>query len=371
MTTPNPQSARPPIYPISYHALSPTFSRWVPLRASDIHSLRNLGMFDNGMPQSPFLLIPSHLSILQPDSFIVRVLTASGIRAVLMRGCTGKPIYHLLNHPIKWVRITGVVVAVDEFGERMILTVDDSSGSCIECVCAVPALKTSQTANAAAGHLDQFQVQISSKKDEKAGAKAAAGQADKGKAVQKEQGRDAEKGQDAKGQPSAQNPLIPWESVDIGSVLKIKGQITSFRDMKQVDVIKIDIIAGTEAEVKCWEEVFAFRQTVLSNPWIVTREEGERCLEKALRKRREGQKAAPGRSEGRKTVSDRAGRDEGSGSKARRAEAETEEERRRRHEMKKRKKEREVEGLDPANKINYPSMAVRRKVAGKYDALGI
>ncbi len=27
-------------------------------------------------------------------------------------------------------------------------------------------------------------------------------------------------------------------------------------------------------------------------------------------------------------------------------------------------------GLDPANKINYPSLAVSRAAAGKYDALG-
>jgi len=29
------------------------------------------------------------------------------------------------------------------------------------------------------------------------------------------------------------------------------------------------------------------------------------------------------------------------------------------------------EGLDPKNKINYPSLGVRRAAAGKYDALGL
>ena len=260
------------------------------------------------------------------------------------------------------MRITGVVVAIDEFSGRRILTVDDSSGSCIECVCAIPSIvsvsKPAETTGAAVGRLNQFQVQIhphrngneSLKYEDKAGQGG---------------GKPKPTGSDQKTeQPSAQNPLIPWQDVDIGSVLKIKGQITSFRDMKQVDVIKIDIIRGTEAEVKCWEEVYTFRQSVLSKPWVVTEEEGRLCEEKSRVKERSGvEKHRVGKDS----------RTKGDGNKAPRKTAETEEERRRRHEAKKRKKgkEKEAEGLDPAKKIKYPSIAVQRRAAGKYDTLGI
>jgi endo-1,3(4)-beta-glucanase len=37
-----------PIYPDYCHELSPTIGRWCPLRAVDIHALRNVGMYDNG-----------------------------------------------------------------------------------------------------------------------------------------------------------------------------------------------------------------------------------------------------------------------------------------------------------------------------------
>jgi hypothetical protein len=264
----------------------------------------------------------------------------------------GKPIYHLLNHPIKWVRITGVVVAIDEFAERRILTVDDSSGSCLECVCAAPPTTSSSVPDS----LDQFRVQITHSKGAADGKRTAV-------SVQ----RDTSNGVSTDNQPSTQNPLIPWQDVDIGSVLKIKGQLTKFRDMMQVDVIKIDIIACTEGEVKCWEEGLAFRKDVLSKPWVVSAEEGRRCEEKAARYEKERKRERSGRGKEQERSKGLNGRLED-----RRRGTETEEERRRRHEVKKWKKgkEKDAEGLDPANKHNYPSIAVRRRVAGKYETLG-
>lgn len=215
------------------------------------------------------------------------------------------------------------------------------------------------------GHLNQFQVQITSAKG---GGSKSAGQTDKGNDVQKGALKGDKKGME---QPSTLNPQIPWQQgIDVGSVLKIKGQLTKFREMMQVDVIKIDIIGSTELEVKCWEEVFAFRRDVLSKPWVVSAEEGKRCEEKASGRDRDKKKDryGDGRRKGDGGVREGQGKGQSRGT-------ETEEERRRRHELKKRKmgkeKEREAEGLDPANKINYPSMAVRRRVAGKYETLGI
>jgi hypothetical protein len=55
----------------------------------------------------------------------------------------GKPLFHHTNHPIKWVRLTGVIVAADERAGKCIYTLDDSSGVVIECVAvALEKVKT-------------------------------------------------------------------------------------------------------------------------------------------------------------------------------------------------------------------------------------
>ena len=55
MTTPTPPlSPQPTIYPDYCHVLSPTISRWVPLRGVDIHSLQSVGLYIDGtMPFFP------------------------------------------------------------------------------------------------------------------------------------------------------------------------------------------------------------------------------------------------------------------------------------------------------------------------------
>ena len=213
-------------------------------------------------------------------------------------------------------------------------------------------------------HLDQFKVQLTSAKYSSSKVESHPGKAGKDKDGKGDRSR---KGTD--NQPSTLNPLIPWESVDTGSVLKIKGQVTKFRDMMQVEVIKIDIIAGTEGEVKCWGEVLAFRRDVLSKPWVVSEEERRRCEKKAVKFERDKKKDRSGRSkvQERRKGSDREGKED------KRRGTDTEEDRRCRHELKKRKKgtEKEAGGLDPVNKVNYPSMAVRMRLSGKYETLGI
>jgi endo-1,3(4)-beta-glucanase len=141
--------------------------------------------------------------------------------------------------------------------------------------------------------------------------------------------------------------------------------------MFQIEVIKIEVLRGTEQEVKCWDEVLAFRRDVLSKPWSVSAEEEEKCkrdMEKALRKAKSSKShKADARTKKGDEVA-KVGR--GDESRVNRKDGEGEEESSRRHEGKKRRRDKE-EGLDPTNKVNHPSMAVRRRVAGKYDALGI
>ncbi|TVY36320.1 Protein stn1, partial [Lachnellula subtilissima] len=181
----------PPIYPDYCHDLSPTIKRWCPLRATDIYALDWWEMFNNG-----------------------------------------RPVYHHGNHPVKWVRVTGVIVAVDEFYGRKVVTLDDSSGMCIECTCPAPA---PQAATLRADAAARPTVVVTRNKA------AAVAQQTEG--------------------PTVANPKIPWDDVDVGVVVKIKGAVKDFReDERQVEIIKVEVLRSTDQEVRCWDEVFAFRR---------------------------------------------------------------------------------------------------------------
>lgn len=83
--------------------------------------------------------------------------------------------------------------------------------------------------------------------------------------------------------PSVTNPNIPWDDVDVGSVVKIKGGISTFRDQKQVEIIKIEVLKSTDQEVKCWNEVLEFRKEVLRVPWVLSAEQEDKCRRRAMR----------------------------------------------------------------------------------------
>jgi endo-1,3(4)-beta-glucanase len=302
---------------------------------------------------------------------------------------TGRPLYHHSNHPIKWVRLTGVIVAVDDFYGRKVYTLDDSSGKCIECTCPAPAPPKPTTLSSAAVPA----VTITEP------------------ALKEPEG------------PTVTNPKVPWDEVDVGVVVKIKGGIREFRDERQVEIIKVEVLRSTDQEVRCWNEVLAFRRDILSVPWVVSREQEEKYKRRAMREKRHEKKGkvedgkykkGAGRDDGREKRSaesrdfdkqrhsaetraensgtrHKRGADDRNGESERRQKARTEDqdrkpekrqekpiedidavlrrerkdrERRERHEHKA-KSRRDGDGLGPANKANYPSLAARRMAAGK------
>ncbi|KFZ14102.1 hypothetical protein V502_06255 [Pseudogymnoascus sp. VKM F-4520 (FW-2644)] len=193
MTTP------PALYPSHCHGLSPTLGRWCPLRAVDVYALREVAEYE------------------------------------------GQGIYFHLNHPIKWVRLTGIIVAMDEFYNRVCITIDDGSGATIEATCLAPP-RPEATATVAAI------------------------------AVPTERTAD-----DAMVSPDG--PKL--RAVDVGKVVKVKGGIREFRGVRQVAMKAIAVLGDTRAEVGAWREGVRFREEVLRVPWVVTGEEERRCREEA------------------------------------------------------------------------------------------
>jgi len=198
---------------------------------------------------------------------------------------------------------------------------------------------------------------------------------------ERERGKGRRNGKEKEGPkvPSVQDPSIPWEGLDIGTVIKIKGKPSTWRDMKQVEIIKIEIIRSTDMEVRCWDEVLKFRKEVLSFPWVVSAEEEKRCREVALGERVKSKTSDKGRGRGTEK--------HGKGEKGRGKE--TEEARRKRKgkqgkerenvfgvEKKRRREEIAGEGLGQLDKANHPSLAMRKRLivsgtSGKFDALGL
>ncbi|KAK3316191.1 hypothetical protein B0H66DRAFT_625087 [Apodospora peruviana] len=170
-------------------------------------------------------------------------------------GFRGQDMYFYLNHPIKWVRISGVVVGVDEFEGRRVYTIDDSSGATIECVVSTPLpLRggTSNNNNTVVG-----------------GAKSASS-------------KKLPNTNNAAEKALPERPLpVTDGDIDVGHVIDIKGSIKLFRESRQVHADKITHLRSTEQEVKFWEKLAQLRKDVLNRPWVLDRRELRRCRKEA------------------------------------------------------------------------------------------
>lgn len=169
----------------------------------------------------------------------------------------GQDLYFYGNHPIKWVRIVGVVVGIDHFAGRRIYTVDDSSGTTIECFFRTPPPKpptTSTPANAEPS-------------------------------AQQQQQRTEAKAQADATVPSSNmaGPTGPDIDaiIDVGDILDVRGGIGVFKEMKQVNVKKIIHLRSTEQEMRFWDKLAQFRLGVLDKPWTLDRREVRRCRKEA------------------------------------------------------------------------------------------
>ena len=115
----------------------------------------------------------------------------------------GQKLFFHLNHPIKWIRLVGVIVALDLYPTRWIALLDDSSGATIEITCGRPA----PTPNASNTNATSLAKDTSTRLN----------------------GYEASiKGVTATGRD------VDLSGVDIGTVVKVKGGMGSFREVRQM-----------------------------------------------------------------------------------------------------------------------------------------
>ena len=162
---------------------------------------------------------------------------------------------------MKWVRISGVVIAVDEFGPWRAYTVDDSSGATVECLVNLP--KPSSGNDRVCSNLAAAQ------------------------------------------QPPQPKPID--SDISVGDIIDVKGGIKIYRQTRQIMAEKIVRLRSTEQEVQFWEKVTALRKEVLQQPWVLDRKTVRKCRKEAegyeareaRRARRERQRVEEGRSTGK------------------------------------------------------------------------
>jgi hypothetical protein len=81
------------------------------------------------------------------------------------------------------------------------------------------------------------------------------------------------------------NVFVDGQVLDIGSVVKVKCTIDEWKDMKQLQLKRIRLIASTEEEIRTWEELARWKRDIIGAPWVL---EGEmlRNLEQEERNER-------------------------------------------------------------------------------------
>lgn len=173
-------------YPVYCFEKSPTINTWCPLRASDITALTRRRGFEG----------------------------------------QDEPFYYL-NHPIRWVRIVGVLVAINEYKGRWIYTVDDSSGTCIECTYTSPS--TAGTNNTVNTGNSTTSASLQTKN--------------------------------------------PFPKIDVCMVVRVKGSLKLFREQKQIHIHDQELthIRSTNEEIQFWDKIRTFRSNVLDLPWVLDR----------------------------------------------------------------------------------------------------
>lgn len=149
-------------------------------------------------------------------------------------GFEGQNIYFILNHPIQYVRLVGLVVEVESFaqGKYTLLTLDDGSGECINV--KVTRRKVAE---------DDVKVYPSNTEVDEVN-------------VHFEMGLPA--------------VAVLGAPVNVGTVLKVKCSITAFRNVRQLDLKKASIVRTTNEEAASWFETAAWKSEKLSQPWVLS-----------------------------------------------------------------------------------------------------
>ena len=149
----------------------------------------------------------------------------------------GQHIYFHGNHPIRYVYLCGIVLQFDlapgaGATKYALLMLDDGSGRAIEV--KIPRRQKSDQMDA--------EVFLSNTLVDNLNIDASLGLA---------------------------SLFIDNKPVHVGTVLKVKGTITVFRN-RQIELKRVFLVKDTNEEVQYWASLAQFRRDVLAKPWVLT-----------------------------------------------------------------------------------------------------
>ncbi|KAK5662009.1 hypothetical protein OQA88_10120 [Cercophora sp. LCS_1] len=223
---------------------------------------------------APFTFYPQYCFKLSQTANIWCHLRAADIanKLTTQSGFGGQDVWFYNNHPVKWVRATGMIVGISDFEGKRVYTIDDGSGVTLECAKKVPR-------NAG----------ISAAGDPKSLGSAAlpsqsTGPADLG--------------------------------VDYGDIVDIKGIVKIYPkhgcETRQLYAEKIVPLHSTEQEVQFWEKLNKLRIDILDKPWVLDERTVRKCRKqeeghddsrrKEKRERRERERSAAATASGIENV---------------------------------------------------------------------
>ncbi|KAK6442433.1 hypothetical protein LTR95_001341 [Oleoguttula sp. CCFEE 5521] len=151
----------------------------------------------------------------------------------------GQDVYFLLNHPIQYAYLCGLVVGFGLAPAKgadtyAILELDDGSGCTIE----IKIPRQSGESNRAFGDTPETLID------------------------------NVKVGVDI----GIASLYLDKRPVSVGSVVRVKGTITKFRE-RQIELKRLFLVDSTDDEVRFWARLAKHRREVLSKPWVFTPEQ--------------------------------------------------------------------------------------------------
>lgn len=197
-------------YPAYCYSASPTWSKWVKLTCWDVHNA------------------------LRPHQQQGKSYTSGSNAALTL---------FYLNHPIQYVQVVGIVVAIEDYYEHhFLVTIDDSSGAILDIVLRKPKQRPNHNApNALARPSNRA---------------TAATIAD----------ADADDPNDEETKTTIAL-LTTLMTLTIGTPILAKGTLTLFRNTRQLTLLRLQPLHSTSAELQHIASRTTFLASTLGKPW--------------------------------------------------------------------------------------------------------
>ncbi|KAL4958719.1 OB-fold domain-containing protein [Aspergillus stella-maris] len=242
-------------------------------------------------PNLPFY--PAYTFNSSPTNFTWVKLSTANVHRLTRRSEFGEPgLFFYKNHPIRFVNVLGVIVARTDVPRRTILTIDDSSGANVDIVVLKnDAVVVPAPAPAPASTLTGSNPNAKAKPNPKpnADASASANSTDETTITRETH------------LTSTTHEVIDITHLTPGKTFQIKGTLSIFRGIMQINLERFFSVPSTNAEMRFLEARTRFLLDVLSHPWYLDEneietlrlqadEEGRKVEEDQARLRKRGRK---------------------------------------------------------------------------------